>query len=223
MANITQKLCIEDIKNNRPSESHRNGMYDYWDNDIHMEYYPVQEVILDQKFQKYLLNVDEEIVRFKVRLVDMYYSTSLKEGFGDMVDNILNCKDFDVRVQAGDISLVNELKQVKSNRYGRKNCVSFVSKYCSRINPSAFPIYDKYVRELLYWINSVYDFYTPSFDSGALYDNYILYKDVIDAFIDVFFSGNMSYKDFDKYVWTWAKKLLNDQEVLERNESKNEK
>ena len=49
----------------------------------------------------------------------------------------------DARLKAGDVTLVNDIKQININGTER-NFYFFASKYCSHHNPLDYPIYDSY-------------------------------------------------------------------------------
>ena len=214
----------DEIKKKKPSLAWLNYYLKEWaraDN-YDMAIYVYQEKILEEVFKKYPDNTDEQIVRFKCNLVDKFYSTNLKEAISpkfkherSIVEIIIKEEDFDKKVRSNDeetqLKLIEDLKTVYSKRAndGTKEVTSFVSKYCSRHNPNGFPIYDRYVRELLYYINKYHPYTEEKFTKKALENDYRLYKKVIDAFRDKFFPNQkIGYKTLDCYLWTWAKEIL---------------
>ena len=59
----------------------------------------------------------------------------------------------DARLKAGDVTLVNDIKQITINGTQR-NFYSFASKYCSHHNPLDYPIYDSYVDAVLQYFRN---------------------------------------------------------------------
>ena len=215
---ITKEMAIKFIKNNRPSQEHRSK-FKLQENDFDMADYYYQEKVLREIFNKYPQNINVKIVQFKCRMLDKYYSTNLKEALNlnlqnNIIDKILN-SNFDKEVNNVDcvVNLVNKIKQTNSSLYDSKNVLSFASKYCSMHNSKIYPIYDKYVRQMLYFINKYHNFTQIQFtitknSKNTIYDNYELYKQIIDEFNKFFFEGKLNYKEIDIYLWLWAKDIL---------------
>ena len=175
-----------------------------WETAKYMMHYPVQEKIIDKLFKDPKIN---ELV--KIKILDNFYSTNLKEGISKMYKNIVK-KEAKERIARGDIKVVKDISKVGSNIYGKKECTSFSSKYCSRYNKSCFPIYDKYVKQMLCLINQANNFFLKKVSYKELYD-YEKYCDVVNAFIEKFYNQTkykLSYKEFDRYIWTWAKEII---------------
>lgn len=207
---------LKEIEGNRPSPEHRKTIEDYW-NGPEMDVYRLQEKVLNEIFAAYGDNRDRRCVSFKVGLVDKYYSANLKEGFDDMVENISGYENFNDDVIKGDLGVVYEIMHVRSNvaKSKTKDCMSFASKYCSRIAPDKYPIYDKYVKYMLCSINDGFRFMgEESLNKKSLDTSYGYYTKVLDMFDEYFFEGKLSYKELDRYLWTWAKKLKNDNHVI---------
>lgn len=82
------------------------------------KYGPEQQLI-DEFFKKHPKNTDKNIVAAKIAIIDTANSTKLSQyktkiSLCDLADVILNIKDFDGRLQKGDISLVEDIvKQTK--------------------------------------------------------------------------------------------------------------
>ena len=115
---------------------------------------------MKEVFHKYKSNDVTEQVFIKVKVLDSFYSTNLKEGLDDMVKNITKVKNFNVLLKKDPIKLVNKIKNVKSTLHDTKECISFASKYCNRCNEKEFPIYDKYVKQMLCLIDRAKPFYS---------------------------------------------------------------
>lgn len=123
-------------------------------------------------FKNYPKNTDPEIVAMKICLVDTTNTTNLgrllgakdykdktgkmihKDNFtlSDLVIKIISMKDFDERVEKGDVSLVTDL--IKWGMEHDLNATSFFSKYCLYHNYVAYEhddysIFDKVVKDNL--------------------------------------------------------------------------
>ena len=177
-----------------------------------MENYRTQEDFLNRLFKQYKSNTNKEDVFIKVKILDSFYSTNLKEGLDNMVSKIIKNKEFDIMLENGDLKLIDTIKKVKSTKHRTKDCISFASKYCNRYKELKFPIYDKYVKQMLVLINKATNFH----DNFTINDikNYKEYVKVVNAFIDEFNKDKvgkeqLNYKSFDRYIWTWAKEILN--------------
>lgn len=185
-----------------------------WQSTDFMKNYPLQEKFLDKLFSEYKNNTDEGAVFIKVRVLDSFYSTNLKEGLDDMVENIVSIENFDDMLKKGDIKLIDKIKKVKSTKYKTKDCISFASKYCSRYQKSKFAIYDKYVKQMLCLINKATNFAERKLTIDCMHKmSYKEYCKVVDKFIDKFNKDKLknqkiNYKTFDCYIWTWAKEIL---------------
>jgi hypothetical protein len=105
-------------------------------------------------------NVDGNVVAQKIALIDLTNSTQLsrykdKISLYELVDIILNIKDFDKRVEKGDPELVNCIAECN----GKVKLFSFASKYCTYhnveiYNRDDYSIYDNVVKKALpYYLN----------------------------------------------------------------------
>ncbi len=180
-----------------------------------MKKYPLQEKFLDKLFSEYKSNNDEYEVFIKVKVLDFFYSTNLKEGLDEMVKKICEVSkddNFDKKLKKGDKKLINKICKVKSTLYGTKDCTSFASKYCSRYEKDKFPIYDKLVKQMLCLINEATNFTGKKISINKMKE-YEDYCSIVDKFINKFNEGKklkeqIDYKSFDRYIWTWAKEIL---------------
>lgn len=232
--NITKenayKKYLEKNKNKIFEYGFMKKKCDMWGKKPFTKNLDVQEDFLKEVFHKYKSNNITKHVFIKVKLLDSFYSTNLKEGLDDMVKNITKVKNFNVLPKGNPVKLVNKIKNVKSTLHDTKECISFASKYCNRCNEKGFPIYDKYVKQMLYLIDRAKPFYCkesasdetdekPSSKKSIKHlsmneiDSYKGYKCAVDKFIKKFNDENgkgekMNYKQFDRYLWTWAKEIL---------------
>lgn len=221
---ITNKNAGKIIENTEINDEHMKEYLKKWKNKDYMFYYPVQEDILDKIFKKYPKNNDRVEVWKKVTLVDSYYSTNLKEGIWDAVLNITKLENFDEEVKKGNWEVVDNISSVFRMTPGDENTkskdvISFSSKYCSRINPDGFPIYDKYVRQMLVLIQKKHPFLEDleKWKINSMNGNYENFVYVMKAFCtSSFFNKEINYKDADRYLWTWAKEIIQNQYRIDK-------
>lgn len=186
-----------------------NYICDIWMTDARFENNRLQKQIVLNLIQEYPHNNKKDVVFRKVSLVNAYYSTNLKEGMNlfyddeNMVGNIL-ATDFDDKVTRGDLSIIDEIAEVRSNRSkeGKKDAISFASKYCFLHNKSAYPIYDSLSVMILKKLNGLHCF---SKHSTGITKDYAKYKALYDDFNSHFFNGALDYDRIDCYLWTLGK------------------
>lgn len=87
----------------------------------------------------------------------------------------------------------------------KNNNYSFATKFCNRLNPKSFPIYDQYVDELLWKYYKAEDncfnekFYRK--DLKKYSDFFKTYK----TFKECFCLDELNYKQIDEFMWTYGK------------------
>ena len=97
--------------------------------------------------------------------------------------------------------VIKLVKDFRDSFKGYRQPYSFITKYCSfRLPEIDVPIADGYVKGLLYYYDSIYEFYKKKFDL----DDYKSFCDVYNAFKTEYLNG-LSIKDIDKYLWLYAK------------------
>ena len=151
-------------------------------------------------------NVDRELVAMKVALIDLTNSTHIsthikKISLSEIVDLILNIRDFDIRVSQGDPLLVGQL--AKSN--GKINLFSFASKYCTYHNVEVYghdnySIFDSIVKDTL-------PYYIPKLTKSAIEEwratcNYVAFNDCIEELLNqkkIYIPFRR--RKFDHFLW----------------------
>ena len=120
----------------------------------HLNNYVNQENSLDKLFYDLIPNnkLIEDIL-IKCSTLNDFYSTNIYSIF-PVVKHILEL-DIDERLKEGDLTLVNDIANVKDLD---RRFYSFASKYCSHHNFEQFPIYDNYVDRVLRYFRRVYGF-----------------------------------------------------------------
>lgn len=158
----------------------------------------VQEQALEQLFTKtYPKNDDLLEITIKVSALNTLYSTQLHKYLFAVVDHLKNLS-IDERLQAGDISLINDIIQTPLSNGKLYRCYSFATKYCSFHRPDVYPIYDSYVDKVLVYLQD-----RDKFAEGMAMDNknYESYNNAILAFRKYYKLEEYSLKQIDKYLW----------------------
>ena len=185
----------------KPSITEVKKYQDKFLNDDSLENYRVQQDALDLLYKNPNYKNDKlEIVLLKAVTLNDFYSTRIMKIY-TVAEHISTIKNLDQRLAIGDESLVDEIKKVK---FGEKeiNFYSFATKFCSNHNPTAFPIYDSFVDEMLNYFNEKYQFTT--FKKSDLKD-YSEFKRVIKAFQSYFGLEECSLREIDLYLWLLGK------------------
>ena len=185
----------------KPSALEVNKYLNRWEN---LEGYTLQEKALKKLFLK-LLPSNSEIsdILLKASCLNDFYSTNIFSIY-PVAKHILNIKDLDKRLKAGDISLVNELGKLEISGK-KKYFYSFSTKYCSHHNPIDFPIYDSYVEKILLYFNKIDKF--SSFKRIDLKD-YKKFKEILLDFQRYYKLERFNLKEIDRYLWLLGKEIF---------------
>ena len=186
------------IKIQYPSSKEIEYYMRKWDS---QENYVHQEKALDKLFFKLCPeNKDINDVLLKTVALNDCYSTQIFSVY-TVANHIITISNIDKRIKDGDETLVEEIQTVTINGK-EKNFYSFATKYCSHHNPSAFPIYDSYVSDMLYFFSKRDNFF--KFTKVSL-RNYRIFKKTISSFMNFYSLNQYSVKDIDKYLWQIGK------------------
>ena len=185
----------------KPSVSEVNKYLNEWKN---LEGYTSQERALNKLFLE-LLPGNSKItdILLKASCLNDFYSTNIFSIY-PVAKHILNIKDLDKRLKAGDISLVNELGKLEISGK-KKYFYSFSTKYCSHHNPIDFPIYDSYVEKILLYFNKIDKF--SSFKRIDLKD-YKKFKEILLDFQRYYKLERFNLKEIDRYLWLLGKEIF---------------
>jgi hypothetical protein len=165
-----------------------------------IETFKLQESSLELLFHKLCpRNEDPSQVLLKVSVLNHFYSTMIFNT--PPVAQRICSLHVDERLAAGDLSLVEEMMQVK---FGDKvrNLYSFASKYCSRHNPEVFPIFDSYVERMLLRFRRQDGFATFKNVELRQYERFV---EIIHAFRKHYGLEQFSIKQIDAYLWLEGK------------------
>ena len=168
-----------------------------WDE---LENYHLQEDALDKLFFKLCpQNTEITDILLKVSTLNDFYSTNIFSVY-PVAKHVLSL-GIDARLKAGDVTLVNDIKQITING-AERNFYSFASKYCSHHNPLDYPIYDSYVDVVLRYFRNRDGF--ASFADGDL-KNYVHFKGALIDFRAFYGLKEYNLKLLDKYLWLLGK------------------
>ena len=171
-----------------------------WDQ---LESYRLQEDALDKLFLDYAPNNNEiSDILLKAATLNDFYSTNIFSIFP--VAKHIQALNIDQRLQNGDVSLVDDIKDVNINGKTR-HLYSFATKYCSHHNSDQYPIYDRYVEEVLTYFRKKDHFAT--FTSQDL-KNYSRFKSLLIEFQNYYSLQEYSLKQLDQYLWQLGKQYF---------------
>lgn len=167
----------------------------------HLDNYVNQENSLDKLFFNLIPNnkLIEDIL-IKCSTLNDFYSTNIYSIF-PVAKHILEL-DIDERLKEGDLTLVNDIANVKDLD---RRFYSFASKYCSHHNPEQFPIYDNYVDRVLRYFRRVYGF--AKFKNDDLKD-YVKFREILEEFKVYYSLEQYNLKDLDRYLWLLGKEYF---------------
>ncbi|OGV31339.1 MAG: hypothetical protein A2020_11445 [Lentisphaerae bacterium GWF2_45_14] len=189
-----------------PCETEVNKYLEKWDT---LENYSLQEKTLDKLFfslSPHNTAIDDILI--KTSCLNDFYSTNVFSIF-TVAKHILSIKDFDERLNSGDLSLVSEIANVPD--LGR-SFYSFASKYCSHHRPLFFPIFDSYVEKTLFFFihkKSIHHLgEVGKGEFGKHIRNYETFVDVIFTFRTAYGLEKYSIKEIDQYLWLLGKEYF---------------
>lgn len=172
-----------------------------WDG---LEDYHLQENALNRLFFELSPeNKDISDILLKVSVLNDFYSTNIFKVF-PVAKHILSLQ-IDDRLKCGDITLVDDIKKVIIS--GKTlNFYSFATKYCSHHKPLDYPIYDRYVDEVLRYYRKEDKF--AAFCNDDL-KNYTRFKSILEEFRCFYQLDKYNLKDLDRYIWQLGKTRFN--------------
>src|SRR5271170_4505317 len=112
----------------------------------------IGEWLLGNLFSRYRNNNVKSEVLEKVNILNRLYSTRLYS-VEEMSAQILRIKSFDSLLDAGSSEAADSILSCDVNGKTRST-FSFASKYCSWHNQDAYPLYDRFVDECLWYYES---------------------------------------------------------------------
>lgn len=189
----------------------------------------------NDKFENVLLKVTVLNKFYSTQILDTYsLSKNIFEiiinlddrlAIGDktLVDEISNLDD---RLSKGDKTLVDDISK-KSVEGQKRSYYSFASKYCSHHNEELFPIIDSFVEKVIIYLiindnktiinNKNISDEMKILLSGKLTkkgiqkfirEKYNHFVTILTDIRRVYNLENVSYRDFDKFLWLWGKEMF---------------
>ncbi len=149
-----------------------------------------------------------EPVLCKVAAINGLYSTGIG-GIYAVAQNILR-QQIDSKLVLHDVDLVNQIAPTQFSGGKIRRNFSFATKYCHFHAPDAFPIYDSYVRRLLWAYikrDSFVHFKSASAFQNILEADYGQYKMLISTFQQFYGLGRLGFAELDKFLWLYGKEL----------------
>ena len=170
-----------------------------FDNDAE---YAAGEKIIADLFRSLPDNRDIDDVWHKVVVLNGLYSTNIWATY-KVASHICEL-DIDPKLEEKSLPLVNNIAQVEIK--GKTwHFRSFASKYCSWHKPEVYPIYDSFVDRLIWAYRKLYAF--ADFKHNELGD-YPRFREIIERFRDYFGLSQFNFKELDKFLWLYSKKVF---------------
>lgn len=152
--------------------------------------------------------LSESDLLVKCATLNDFYGTNIFKVY-HVVQHYLRIGHLAERLEAGDLTLVEELRRVPVPIQGGGtkyiDRYSFATKFCSHHNSDRFPIYDSYVAHVL----KAFRKSDPQFvfATAALRD-YEQFVAVILQFKELYGLTKYGVKDIDRYLWQLGKEML---------------
>lgn len=165
-----------------------------------LEGYVNQENALDLLFvQLCPKNETIEPILIKIAALNDFYSTNIYDVH--TVAKHFMTLDIDKRLAEGDELLVDQLSHVilKGKKY---HFYSFATKFCSHHNPSSYPIYDKYVGDILRFFRRRDKFSNFRNEDLLIYPRF---KSIVSDFRAYYGLNDFGFKQIDQYIWQLGK------------------
>ena len=138
-----RKKCIDILSKSLPLTDEVFEKFLYaWDK---LDNYVIQEKALTAVINANKKNTDVSIVLLKCTVLNQFYSTRINSNELITLAKHIVSLNIDNRLKHGDWSVVSDIAECQ----GLDKNISFASKYCNWHNQEAYPIYDKYVVDLL--------------------------------------------------------------------------
>ena len=205
-----------------PTQKLVDSYIDKW---YKLENYINQEKALNKLFKELLPKNDKfEDVLLKVTVLNKFYSTNILDTYSLSKYICEEINDLDDRLIKGDKSLVDEIATIEEQT---RSFYSFASKYCKHHNEDAFPVFDSFVEKVIMYLiindrETIINSNTISNEMKTLLSSKITksriqaflrekYKNFICILTDirhVYKLEDVSYGDFDKFLWLWGKDMF---------------
>jgi hypothetical protein len=152
-------------------------------------------------FRTFPQNDRQEHVLFKVLGLNALYSTGII-AVQSVAKHILSL-NIDAKLGEGAAELVNQIARVPMRDGKIRRNYSFASKYCSWHMPDAYPIFDSVVSKMIGEYQRVDRFAEYTWQHEL--SDYLTFKRAVEAFQQRYDLGAFSYKELDKFLWSYGK------------------
>lgn len=156
-----------------------------------------QEYALNSLFQNYYQNNNLQNILLKVSCLNNFYSTHIIDTFS--VAKVIYEMNIDKMLFEGDLNLVNLMSDELRNKTNHRREYVFATKYCSFHRPEIYPIYDSKNDEVLKEYKK-----DLNIEQVKLDENYFYYVKTINKYREIFGLESFSYKQIDRFNWTFA-------------------
>lgn len=166
-----------------------------------LESYVNQEHALDLLFMQLCpMNKTIEQVLLKIATLNDFYSTNIFDVH--TVAKHFMTYNIDSRLERGEETLVDDLSHVTLKNGKTIHFYSFATKFCSHHKPLQYPIYDKYVGDVLKHFRKHDRFADFKNEDLLIYPHF---KQIVAAFRLFYGLTEFSYKQIDQYIWQLGK------------------
>lgn len=185
--------------------SHAEADY-YWQQWLTLDRYCNVEEALSRLFGtrgKYFLDRSDLLV--KCSTLNDFYSTRIYSVYR-VVEHYSKIKNLGKRMADGDLTLVEELRNVPINEDGEtRDFYSFATKFCAHHNPEVYPIYDYYVDKMLRELRNRDR--KLKFHNDDLKD-YATFCSIVCQMREIYSITNLSFRQLDIMLWLAGKEYF---------------
>jgi hypothetical protein len=164
--------------------------------------FAVTDGAISKLFQTFPHNCFIEDVLLKVTALNSLYSTHIYAVY-DVADRICEL-GIDSKLEQKSLDVVDQIASIEIRGKKRRK-YSFASKYCSWHVPDAYPIYDRFVEQLI-WAYQKSDGFAQV--RRADLQDYPRYKETVETFRNHYGLTDFSFKQLDKFLWLYGKEVF---------------
>jgi hypothetical protein len=155
-------------------------------------------------FRAFPQNNRMEHILFKVLGLNALYSTEII-AVQPVARHILSL-NLDAKLAQGAAELVNQIARTPMKDGKVRRNYSFATKYCSWHMPAAYPIFDSVVGKLISEYQRLDRFANYTWQHELT--DYLVFKQAIEAFREKYGLSDFSFKELDKFLWSYGKETL---------------
>ncbi len=156
-------------------------------------------------FQTFPGNQQSEHVMFKVLGLNAFHNSKVI-GVTAVVKHIVSL-NIDEKLAQRAPELVDKIAPTPMKDGKLRRNYSFASKYCSWHVPDAYPIFDSIVERLV-WEYQQIDHFAGFFWRNEMTNNYVKFRQILEALRQYYGLSEFSFKALDKYLWLYGKEYF---------------